>query len=118
MKTYESDIDTIIAKRHDNGADLWATIDKRIYKGGAFSTLSSALMLSELGLNDTPIMKETANLIFSLWREDGRFQVAPKTAIYPCHTANAARILCRMGYADDERLKITLLSAKRENLVN
>ena len=39
---YESDIAAIIAKRYDNGADLWATPDKRIIKGAPFSTLESA----------------------------------------------------------------------------
>ena len=104
---YNSDIEAILAKRYDNGGDLWATPDKRIGKGGPFSTLGSALMLTELGLTGTPIMKDTAELILSLWREDGRFQIAPKSAIYPCHTAGTARVLCRMGYAADSRLKRT-----------
>jgi hypothetical protein len=65
-------------------------------------------MLSELGMDPSePILKQTAELILSSWREDGRFTLAPKTAIYPCHTATTARILCRLGYATDERLKKT-----------
>ena len=104
---YESDIKEIIAKRYDNGGDLWATPDKRIGKGGPFSTLGSALILTELGFITSPLMKDTAELILSLWREDGRFQIAPRCAIYPCHTAGTARILCRLGYATDIRLKKT-----------
>lgn len=106
-KQYKSDIKAIIAKRYGNGADLWTTPDKRIAKGSPFSTLGSALMLAELGLTATPIMKDTAKLLLSSWREDGRFQIAPKSAIYPCHTAGAARILCRMGYTTDSKLKKT-----------
>lgn len=106
-KQYELDIEEIITKRYDNGGDLWATPDKRIGKGGSFSTLGSALMLAELGLTTSTLMKDTAKLILSSWREDGRFQIAPKGAIYPCHTAGTARILCRMGYATDGRLKKT-----------
>jgi hypothetical protein len=106
-KQYELDIEEIIAKRYDNGGDLWATPDKWIGKGGPFSTLGSALMLAELGLTTSTLMKDTAKLILSSWREDGRFQIAPKGAIYPCHTAGTARILCRMGYATDSRLKKT-----------
>jgi hypothetical protein len=106
-KQYESDIEAIIAKRYDNGADLWATPDKRICKGSPFSTIGSALMLTELGLTATPIMKDTAELIISLWREDGRFQIAPKGTIYPCHTAGIARVLCRLEYTSDSRLKKT-----------
>lgn len=77
-KQYESDIEAIIAKRYDNGADFWTTPDKRIGKGGPFSTLYGALMLAELGLTAIPIMKDVAELIFSLWRDDGHFQIAPK----------------------------------------
>ena len=106
-KRYESDIEAIIAKRYDNGDDLWATPDKRIYKGTPFSTLESVLMLAELESVPTAIMKEAGELMFSLWREDGRFQIAPKSAIYPCQTAGVARVLCRLGYADDDRLKKT-----------
>ncbi len=106
-KQYKSDIEAIMAKRYDNGADLWTTPDKRIGKGGPFSTLGSALMLAELGFNTDPIMEDTAELIFSLWRKDGRFQIAPKGAIYPCHTVGITRILCRMGHASDSRLRKT-----------
>lgn len=103
-KRYESDIEAIIAKRYDNGDDLWATPDRRIYKGAPFSTLESLLMLTELEPTSTEIMKEAGKLMLSLWKEDGRFQIAPKSAIYPCQTANVARVLCRLGYANDNRL--------------
>ena len=104
---YKSDIEIIIAKRHFNGADLWATPDKRIYKGSPFSTLESIFMLTELMPASDPLIQDAAELIFSLWRKDGRFQVAPQTAIYPCHTSGVARVLCRLGYSNDERLKLT-----------
>ncbi|MDD2245326.1 MAG: hypothetical protein PHR13_12060 [Dysgonamonadaceae bacterium] len=117
-KRYESDIEAIIARRYDNGDDLWTTPDRRIYKGAPFSTLESVLMLAELESTDTPIVKEAGNLMLSLWREDGRFQIAPKSAIYPCHTANVARVLCRLGYANDSRLEKTfkhLLETQHED---
>lgn len=53
------------------------------------------------------LLKKTAELILSSWCEDGRFRLAPKGTIYPCHTATTARILCRLGYASDYRLKRT-----------
>jgi len=106
-KPYESDINAILSKRYDNGADLWATPDKRIYKGAPFSTLESLFMLTELETTATSVMADAAELIFSLCREDGRFQIAPKCAIYPCHTAGVARVLCRMGYTNDNRLEKT-----------
>ena len=46
-------------------------------------------------------------MIFSTWRQDGRFQVYPKGGIYPCQTAIAASTLCHMGYAPDARLQTT-----------
>jgi hypothetical protein len=108
QKQYQSDIKAIIAKRYDNGADLWATPDKRIGKGSPFSTLDSVILLTESGLDTSaPTLKKTAELILSLWRKDGRFKIAPTGAIYPCHTAETARVLCRLGYASDDRLQMT-----------
>ena len=104
---FHSDIEAILAKRHHNGADLWATADKRICKGSPFSTLESALMLTELMPASAPVMKDVAGLMLGLWRHDGRFQIAPQGALYPCHTAGVARALCRLGYAHDNRLQKT-----------
>jgi hypothetical protein len=56
---------------------------------------------------DDPILKAAAELIFSTWREDGRFRVYPKGSIYPCQTTIAADVLCHMGYTKDERLQKT-----------
>ncbi len=108
LKQYQSDVEAILAKRYDNGGDLWATADGRLGKGSPFSTRGCALMLSELGMDPSePVLKETAKLILSSWREDGRFRLASKGAIYPCHTAATTRILCQLGYATDNRLKRT-----------
>lgn len=53
---YLADVDAILAHRHDNGADLWATEDKRLLKGSPFSTFDSVLYLLELGMEpDEPI---------------------------------------------------------------
>ncbi|MEN6317093.1 MAG: prenyltransferase [Clostridiaceae bacterium] len=103
-----SDIEAILSHRYDNGADLWTTPDKRLLKGSPFSTLESVLILLELGMESTdPLLQEAAELIFSAWREDGRFKLSPQGAIYPCHTVHAAEVLCRMGYANDVRLQKT-----------
>lgn len=105
---YQSDVEAILARRHDNGGDLWATADGRLGVGSPFSTLECALMLSEIGVDTSDsILKQTAELIMSSWREDGRFRISSKGAIYPCHTAGTTRILCRLGYASDSRLKKT-----------
>ncbi len=107
-KQYQSDVEAILAKRYDNGADYWATPDKGLSKGGLFSTLESALLLLELGMEPSePLLKETADLIFSVWREDGRFKLWPQGAIYPCHTIHAANVLSHLGYASDSRLRKT-----------
>ncbi|MGX9758414.1 prenyltransferase [Clostridioides difficile] len=106
---YLSDIEEILSHRYDNGADYWATPDKRLMKGSPFTTLDSVLYLLELGIKPTDILlKECTDLIFSTWKEDGRFKLYPKGGIYPCHTANATNVLCHMGYASDVRIQKTL----------
>lgn len=105
---YLPDVEVILSHRHDNGADLWATPDKRLIKGSPFSTLESALYLLELGVEpNEPLMREIADFIFSVWQEDGRLKIYPKGSVYPCHTIHAANILCHMGYAADSRLQKT-----------
>ena len=105
---YISDIKEILSHRYDNGGDYWATLDKRLLKGAPFTTIESPLYLLELGVSaDDPVMKGTADLIFSTWKEDGRFKIFPTGAIYPCHTAESARTLCYMGYANDSRIEAT-----------
>lgn len=105
---YLSDVEAILLHRYDNGADLWTTPDKRLLKGAPFSTLESISYLLELGMDATEaLLQEAAELIFSTWREDGRFKLSPQGAIYPCHTVHAAEVLCSMGYARDVRLQKT-----------
>lgn len=107
-KQYQGDVDIILSKRYDNGADYWTTPDNRLVKGSPFSAYNCALMLSELGMEPSdPILTETAQLFFKAWRDDGRFKLYPKGAIYPCQTIIAAGLLCRLGYANDERLEKT-----------
>ena len=106
---YAQDIEAILSHRHDNGADLWTTPDRRLIKGSPFSTLESVMYLLELGMEPSdPLLREAAALIFSAWGKDGHFRVYPKGAIYPCQTIHAANTLCHLGYAADERIMITL----------
>jgi len=55
-----------------------------------------------------PILKKVSELFFEIWRKDGRFKLYPNGAIYPCQTAYAASLLCRMSYVSDERVQTTL----------
>lgn len=105
---YLSDVEEILSHRHDNGADLWATTDKNLLKGAPFTTLESTSYLLELGVpSGDPVMQRTAELIFSVWRDDGRIKTSPKGGIYPCHTALALNVLCHMGYVEDDRVQKT-----------
>lgn len=105
---YCSDVEAILAKRYDSGGDYWASPDGRVGVGSPFSTLESVLMLSDLGMESSDsVIRESSKLILSCWREDGRFQLASRGPIYPCHTAVAARVLCRVGYTEDPRLQRT-----------
>lgn len=113
-KQYLEDYEVILSHRYDNGGDDWTTSDKRLIKGSPFSTLECVLYLLELGMEPSePILGECTGLIFSAWREDGSFKLYPQGAIYPCHTANAANVLCHLGYAADQRIKKTF-----EHLLN
>ena len=105
---YQGDIDAILAARHRNAGDCWATPDGRIYVGSPFSTLSSLGMLHELGVTRShEAVRGGLDLILQAWRDDGRIRVASTAPLYPCYTAEAARVLCRYGYADDLRLQLT-----------
>ncbi len=105
---YKADVDAILSRRYDNGADYWTTLDKRLIKGSPFSMLECIMYLLELGMEPTePLLEECAGIIFSAWREDGSFKVYPQGSVYPCHTANAVRVLCHMGYASDVRMQKT-----------
>lgn len=108
-KQYIADMEAILSHRYDQGADYWTTPDKKLIKGAPFSTLESALFLLELGMEpDNPVLLAAADLFFSAWKEDGRFKVNPKGAIFPCETIHGADLLCRLGYVSDSRVQKTL----------
>lgn len=103
------DVEAILARRHDNGGDYWSTPDGRLYKGSPFSTLTSLLVLHELGV---PAGHEAVRggiaLVLDACRDDGRIRLAPGAPLYPCYTAEAARVLCRYGLERDEPLVRTV----------
>jgi hypothetical protein len=102
------DIEAVLARRHDNGGDYWASSDGRLSVGDPFSTLSSLLILHELGLKHThEAVRGALQLILERWRDDGRYRLSPSGTLYPCDTAGTARVLCRFGYAADHRLQGT-----------
>ena len=108
-RKYQADVDAILARRHDNGADFWATSDGRLAVGDPFSTLTSLMVLHELKVPRThEAVHGALDLVRGAWRADGRFRLAPGGAIYPCATAAAARVLYRFGHARDARMPRTL----------
>ncbi|HWA17796.1 MAG TPA: hypothetical protein VG757_02265 [Devosia sp.] len=101
----QRDIEVLLAHRHDNGGDHWAGKDGRWGVGAPFSTIDCGLMLAELRIaRPHPLAEAIADLVLACRTEDGRIRPGPHLAVQPCHTANAARLLCRLGYADDPRL--------------
>ena len=101
MTGHASDIDAILSRRHDNGADYWATGDGRVYVGNPFSTIASLGMLHELGVGaDHEAVAGGLELLVAAVRDDGRIRLAPKAPLYPCYTSEAARMLCRFGRTD------------------
>ncbi|RJP33156.1 MAG: prenyltransferase [Phycisphaerales bacterium] len=108
LRQYQPDVDAILARRGHLGADFWTTPDRRIGKGSPFAAVDCALMLADLGVSRTdPAMRGAAEVLFDAWQEDGRFRIAPKQTIYPCHTATVARTLCWLGCARDKRMART-----------
>ncbi len=106
---HAADVAAVLARRHDNGADFWASADGRLAVGEPFSTLTSLLVLHELKVPRAhPAVRGALGLIREAQRDDGRFRLAPSGAIYPCATAAAARVLCRFGPASDHSLQKTL----------
>jgi hypothetical protein len=102
------DIDMLLAQRHANGGDLWASADGRWGVGTPFSTVDCGLMLAELGLKASdPLARGIGELLLACQTDDGRIRPGPGLSEQPCHTANAARLLCRLGYARDTRLTRT-----------
>jgi hypothetical protein len=108
-KKYLPDVEAVLARRHDNGADFWASADGRLAVGEPFSTLTSLLVLHELKVARThEAVRGALELVLGAQRHDGRYRLAPSGTLYPCSTAAAARVLCRFGYARDRRLQQTL----------
>ena len=109
-KKYKSDIEAVLARRHDNGADFWASADGRLCIGEPFSTLTSLIVLHELKVPRThEAVRGALQLVRGSQRDDGRYRLAPGGTLYPCSTAAAARLLCRFGHARDRRMQQTLV---------
>ncbi len=105
----QTDINAVLKKRRDNGGDFWATADGRLAVGSPFSTLESLLTLHELEVDrGNKVVRGALDLLLEASREDGRYNLAPSGTLYPCHTANTARILCRFGFVDDPRVQRSL----------
>ena len=109
MSEQQVDIEEILNSRHDNGADYWATPDGRIYVGNPFSTIGALNLLHELELtNEHEAVRGGLDQILAACREDGRIRVGPKSPMYPCYTAEAARVLCRYGLNDHSAVRRTV----------
>lgn len=108
-ETYAADVEAILSHRHDQGADWWTTPDRRLLKGSPFNTLECINYLLDLGVSPSDMeLAGAIDLVLRAWQDDGRFRLYPTGAVLPCQTAFAARTLCRAGYADDPRLRVTL----------
>lgn len=104
-----TDFDQILATRYDNGADFWTTPDGRLGIEKPISTLTALMIISELDVpRDHEALQGATELVLGAIRADGRVRIAPKGAIYPCHTARAVTGLCRNGYASHPRVQAAL----------
>ena len=102
----QNDLAQILATRHDNGADFWATPDGRLGIEKPISTLTAMMIMSELEVpRDHEALQGAADLVLAAFRDDGRVRIAPKGAIYPCQTAHAVTGLCRNGYTSHPQVQ-------------
>ena len=119
MEINQADIDLMFSHKTDSGADLWATPEGSLVKGGPFCTLEATYILAELGLTtEDPTLAAAAELLWHAQREDGRFCLVPKSTMFPCQTIHAATSLCYLGFAADPRLEKTyqyLLETQHED---
>lgn len=103
------DLEYILFKRFENGADFFSTPERKIGVGGPFSTMGILMVLNDMEIaKDHEVIRGCVELIISLIRDDGRIKISPKGAIYPCHMAFAAAALCKNGYSDNPKVKMML----------
>jgi hypothetical protein len=66
-------------------------------------------MLHELEVGpDHEAVEGGLALILKACREDGRIRLAPRAPLYPCYTAEAARVMCRFGLTEHDALLRTV----------
>jgi hypothetical protein len=105
----ESDLEKLLASRHGNGADFWATPDGKLCIEQPVSTLTALLVIAELGVPAShEALVGAAGLVLSACGKDGRVHVMPKGTVFPCSQAAATAALCRNGYAQDPRVQSML----------
>ena len=72
----------------------------------------------EVGVERRWRSRRGLELVLAACRDDGRIRVGPKSPMYPCYTAEAARTLCRFGLIEHEGVRRTaeyLLGATHES---
>lgn len=74
-----TDLEAVLARRHDNGADFWGTADGGLGVGAPFSTLESLLILHELGVpgrpEDREVLDRAVETLLDHW--DSRVPMGP-----------------------------------------
>lgn len=102
---YAEDLQILLASRHGNGADFWASPDRRVALERPVSTVTALFVLPELGVSpDHEAVVGAAEQVLANARPDGRIGSAPGGTVLPCSVAAAAAALCRNGYAGEERV--------------
>lgn len=109
-----TDLELLLATRHGNGDDHWATPEGHLGVERPVSTLTALLVLGELRVPRThEAVRGAAERVLGAVTPQGAVRVAPTGSVLPCHTALAAAALCRNGYADEPRLQPVLEHLRR-----
>lgn len=107
MNKLKDEIDSILSTSEINDGKFWTRKDGDIHAPHGFSTIDVLNTLGEIGLkyNESKMVQDTINFIFSYLDDNGCFKYSPKSSKLPCITARIITGLGRLGYVHDPKLE-------------
>ncbi len=94
-----------MSHRYDLGADYWTTPDKRLLRARRSRLIAAPCCCWSWAWSRTEIYWGKLRSFFSAHGGRTGALAVSKGAMYPCQTAEAAYLLCRMGHAEDGRIQ-------------
>jgi len=100
-------IERILQRQNENGGLFWSRSDGDIHVPSGFSTIDVLSVLGEIGysINDSSLIADAIDFIFSYQTPEGCFKYSPKSSKLPCLTARIIAGLGRLGLQNDKRIE-------------